>query len=70
MNADKNWWASKTVWLGILELAIGGLSLLADSQFTRGDAKAVLLATAGILTVILRFLTYRPMAPIRAKKID
>lgn len=59
----KLWFQSKTVWIGIIEIAIGVLGLVADF-LGKGDYSPsgyVLLAT-GVLTVVLRFLTEEPVS--------
>lgn len=67
MNTEKHWWRSKTVWLGLWELLIGALTVLADSELTHGDLEAWLLVAAGLLTVGFRFFIREPLAPIRIK---
>jgi len=53
----KKWWASKTVWLGVLIVA-GGIA-----EYISGLPAGTSIATifAGILTVIVRFLTNQPI---------
>ena len=54
----KSWLSSKTVWVGILEIFIGALGLLA-TFLQAGDYTPASIAflSAGILTIILRFMT-------------
>ena len=48
----KKIWKSKTIWLGIIEIAIGILSYL------QGELQGgVQLTAAGVLTVLLRLVT-------------
>jgi hypothetical protein len=61
LSPPKPWWRSRTVWLGLLELAIGLCDLLADSGLTGGSADGALLAAAGALTVLFRYLTDQPI---------
>ena len=54
----KAWYTSKTVWVGIIEIAIGVLGIGAEF-LNKGDyspASFVVLGI-GILTVVLRFMT-------------
>ena len=54
----KSWITSKTVWVGIIEIAIGVLGLGAEF-LNKGDytpAGYIFLVT-GILTIVMRFLT-------------
>jgi hypothetical protein len=59
--SSKPWWRSRTVWLGLLELAVGLLDVTAESGLTDESADGALLAAAGILTVLFRYLTDRPI---------
>jgi len=57
MEEIKKWWASKTFWLGVL-IVLGGIA-----EFIAGlpaGASASTIA-AGVLTVIVRFLTNQPI---------
>jgi hypothetical protein len=69
MNHDalnsKPWWKSRTIWLGFLELGIGLLDVLADSDFTGESTDGALLTAAGTLTLLLRYLTHQPIQPLR-----
>lgn len=58
----KPWWRSLTVWLGLLELAVGLLDVAAESGLTGDSVDGVLLTVAGVLTVLFRFLTRQPLA--------
>ena len=53
----KKWWASKTVWLGVLIVA-GGIA-----EYIGGlpAETSIPLMVAGILTIIVRFLTKQPI---------
>ena len=55
----KAWWKSRTVWLGLLELAVGLLDVAAESGLTDDSADGALLAAAGVLTILFRYLTDR-----------
>ena len=59
---DKAWYASKTIWVGILEIVIGALGLAA-TFLQAGDytPAAFALLAVGVLTVVLRFLTSQPI---------
>ena len=53
----KKIWKSKTIWLGIIEIAIGILSYL------QGELQSgVQLTAAGVLTVILRVVTNKAVS--------
>jgi len=54
----KNWYTSKTIWIGVLQVLIGIGGLLA-SFFGTGvySAEAVTLLITGSLMVILRLMT-------------
>jgi uncharacterized membrane protein YbaN (DUF454 family) len=58
----KKWYTSKTIWLGIVAIAIGILevvySWLETASFTVAD---FIVLAIGILTVVLRFLTSTPI---------
>jgi uncharacterized membrane protein len=59
----KKWFQSKTFWVGVLEVVIGMLGLVA--QFLEGGNFAVpgiVALVAGILTIVMRRLTDTPMA--------
>ena len=58
---SKRWWQSRTIWLGLLELTIGLLDVFAESGLTDESADGVLLMIAGMLTVLLRFVTRLPV---------
>jgi hypothetical protein len=62
MYGTKAWYASKTVWLGILEILIGILDAVATFLAT-GDlsSTALVTLTSGILTIVLRKLTTQPL---------
>lgn len=58
----KQWWKSKTVWLGILTVALGILDVL-YAWLVAGDfsTSGVVLLVSGAMGVILRFLTTQPI---------
>ena len=53
----KKWWTSKTLWLGVLIVA-GGIA-----EYIGGlpAETSIPLMVAGILTIIVRFLTKQPI---------
>ena len=59
----KAWYASKTVWAGIIEVLIGALGLvatfLAAGNYT---PEAIVLLVVGVLTIVLRLITSQPIA--------
>lgn len=59
--------ASRTVWLGIASAAAGVLSYLAADPLLQPypDARSVMLVVVGVLGVIIRQYTSRPVKPIR-----
>ena len=59
----KLWYQSKTMWIGLLEVVIGVLGLVAP--FLGGKVytpEAFVLLGIGVLTVILRKFTDQPIA--------
>lgn len=48
----KKWYASKTIWVGILEV-VGGLLLAISQQLSEGAP----ITIVGILTILLRLIT-------------
>jgi hypothetical protein len=59
----KAWYASKMVWLGIVQLVLGLAELLATTPILEGSEVAAVAATvAGALTVALRLVTRQPVA--------
>ena len=54
----KFWYQSRTIWIGILEFAIGAGLLLADFMAV-GDftVPAIILLVVGVLKVAMRLLT-------------
>lgn len=60
-RAAKPWWTSRTVWLGLLEFAVGLLDVTAQSALTPDDLDGALFAAAGVLTVLFRYLTDQPI---------
>ena len=59
---SKNKWLSRTVWLGVITVAIGILELVAEF-LASGDFSppAITLIVSGALGVVLRFLTSQPI---------
>ena len=62
MAVAKCCWRSRTVWLGVLEIAAGTLVLVVEADLVTRRPGAVLLVAAGVLTLLLRFLTDGPIA--------
>ena len=58
----KSIFASKTIWVGVIEILIGVLGLLA-TWLNAGvyTPEAIVLLIVGILTIVLRFLTSQPI---------
>jgi hypothetical protein len=58
----KQWWKSKTVWLGILTVVAGLLDVL-YSWIVAGDfsSSGIVLLVSGAVGVLLRFLTTQPV---------
>lgn len=59
----KDWWRSKTVWLGIITILIAVGQYVATwiqqhPQFTVSD---IILFVVGILIIVMRFLTNTPI---------
>lgn len=58
----KEWYLSRTIWIGVLEILIGCVGLVADFAAI-GDystASSVLLFS-GVLKVVLRYMTTKPL---------
>lgn len=58
----KAWYASKTIWVGVIEVVIGVLGLVAP--FLGGKVytpEAFVLLGVGVLTILLRKLTEVPI---------
>ena len=63
----KDWWQSKTFWVGTMEVVISILALLAGDQLISQNPRtvAVLGIVVGILTIVLRKITAEPIKPLR-----
>jgi hypothetical protein len=61
-NETKQWWKSRTAWLGILAAAAGLLEVL-HAWLVAGDfsASGIVLLLTGITGFALRFLTTEPI---------
>lgn len=59
----KQWWQSKTVWLGVL-IVLGGIV-----EFVGGLPPGASVSTilAGIISIIIRFLTNQPIGKLPSK---
>ena len=53
----KAWWASRTVWLGIVTALIGAGEALSDGTLLGPEATAWVLVVVGALGIVLRKLT-------------
>jgi len=62
-SMSKQWFKSRTVWVGIVEFLIGVATVLA-AWLQAGDfsVAGVGLLVIGVLTVVLRWLTDKPIA--------
>lgn len=68
LRKPKPWWTSRMVWLGLLELTVGLLDVAAESRLTDESIDGALLAAAGILTIVFRYLTdQRPLERPRVR---
>jgi uncharacterized membrane protein HdeD (DUF308 family) len=65
-ETPKPWWVSKTFWVGVLTALIGLLSFLNEMPFMAAVPwlSSAILFLAGILMIILRFLTNKAVTPI------
>ena len=64
VNPPKPWWKSKTLWLGVIQIAIAIASYI-EGQLLSGSVVLV----SGILTVIFRYLTDAPITtPVMFKR--
>lgn len=59
----KPWWASKLIWLSIIEGFYGIWDMVADGKVSMEDWNGILLLVGATLTVIFRAWTDRPLAP-------
>ena len=61
----KNWWLSKTNWLGMLTFLISIVGFAAGTDFIKEypEVVSVMGAIVGGLTVLLRYLTTGPVSP-------
>ena len=59
----KRWNQSRTVWVGILEIAIGVAGLVADHLASGQEwtPASIVLIVAGGLTLVLRKITTKPL---------
>ena len=53
----KKWWQSRTLWVGVIEIAIAVLTYLAELP----PSTTMTAGAAGILTIILRVITKQPI---------
>jgi hypothetical protein len=66
----KTWYQSKTVWLGLLTLTISILSFLQGEEWIQRypDFVAALGTSVGIATIMLRYVSEKPMALTEKRK--
>ncbi len=61
----KNWWESKTIWVGILQILCSiGFSVADFLQAGDFTGPAIALFVTGIISIVLRFLTNEPLKPL------
>ena len=62
-NNAKRWYRSRTIWVGILEIAIGVLGLVADHLASGQEwtPASIVLIVTGALTLVLRKITTKPL---------
>ena len=60
---DKKWYESKAVWLGLATIALSIVTFLSGEEWVQKypNAVAILGTAIGVLTIIVRYLTDRPM---------
>ena len=60
---EKKFYASRLFWLGVLQIAIGVLGLLAPFlEAGNFSPEAFVPLVSGVLTIVLRFLTDEPIS--------
>lgn len=61
----KNFWASKSVWLGVITTVVSLLTAAMGQEFIMQYPQVVagIGMVVGFLTVVLRYLTDRPITP-------
>lgn len=60
----KSFVTSKTFWLGVIEILVGAMTLLADeirATLEAGEPISWILIAKGVLTIALRYYTTRPL---------
>lgn len=58
----KVWWASKLMWLGLVEAAFGIYDLVKDGSVTGDDWEAIVKIVGGILVIVFRGVTHTGIA--------
>jgi len=60
---DKAWYASKSIWLGLLTFALSVLGFAQGQEFIQQWPAVVTVigAIVGVLTILLRFVTAAPI---------
>ncbi len=59
----KNWWQSRTLWLGVLQILGGSGGIIGFISGLPADA-SLMFILSGIVTIVLRFLTNQPIGPV------
>jgi len=59
----KKWFESKSIWLGILTVALSLATFLTNEEWVKEYPQlvAILGSAVGILTIILRYFTEKPL---------
>ena len=57
----KRWYHSRLVWLGIVQLLLAIIEILTESTLFTPQIISYMLMIAGVLTVVLRWLTTDPL---------
>ena len=65
MAEGKDWWKSKTLWVGVLQILCSiGLNVADFLEAGNFTGPAIALFVTGVLTIVLRFLTNEPLKPL------
>ena len=60
----KLWYESKTLWVGVLQIAIAvGMALAEFLNSGVYSPEAIVLFVVGIMTIVMRYLTEEPIVP-------
>lgn len=61
-------WASRTIWVNVLTLAVAVLMLVSQQTWLPEQTVPILLALVGAINVVLRFLTGQPVQLANPRK--